>query len=207
MNWFGKKEPLRPAPARTVRARPAPAAGPNSAVGGTAPSARVSTPALNPLTRLPAVPTGGAEGAVPMHERVLTRTGEKLYEEDRASRFAALLIRAGERTVHLLEATGVAPHESLSMRARLREATYSVIAVHKVSVRMIAAKRRAERKRRPRHPPAWAHARRSRRCSCAGRICSRRSRSTPQTCTSRCAPTSPAVCTSAPAATWSRCRI
>lgn len=72
-----------------------------------------------------------------MHERVLTRTGEKLYEEDRASRFAALLIRAGERTVHLLEATGVAPHESLSMRARLREATYSVIAVHKVSVRQI----------------------------------------------------------------------
>ena len=59
---------------------------------------------------------------MPLHERVLTRTGEKLYEEDRASRFAALLIRAGERTVHLLEATGVAPHESLSMRARLREA-------------------------------------------------------------------------------------
>lgn len=74
---------------------------------------------------------------MPLHERVLTRTGEKLYEEDRASRFAALLIRAGERTVHLLEATGVAPHESLSMRARLREATYSVIAVHKVSVRQI----------------------------------------------------------------------
>jgi len=132
MSWFGKKDPPQP-PMPAARTAPVQVAAPR------APSTvRSIAGPPNPLTRSSAPPSStGIEGTVPMHERVLTRTGEKLHEEDRASRFAALLICTGERVVHLLEATGVAPHESLSMRARLREATYSVVAVHKVSVRQI----------------------------------------------------------------------
>jgi type II secretory ATPase GspE/PulE/Tfp pilus assembly ATPase PilB-like protein len=115
--WWWRREPPRSPPTATV----APA------------------PSMAAITRLPTVAATPAsvEGALPLHERVLTRKGEKLFEEDRASRFAALLIRSGERAVYLLEATGVQAHESLSMRARLREASYVVVGVTKVSVRQI----------------------------------------------------------------------
>lgn len=132
MSWW-KKDPPRPAPPATRPPATPPA------------QARPSAPPMGTLTKLPSIPPAVAaapaptviEGAVPIHEKVLTRKGEKLYEEDRASRFAALLIRSGEKSVYLLEATGVQAHESLSMRARLREASYFVIGVAKVSVRQI----------------------------------------------------------------------
>lgn len=132
MGWWKKESPTPPL---VPAARPAVPASPVSR----------STPARAPLTGLPAAsppsaatsPAPGAPGALPPHERVLTRKGEKLYEENRASRFAVLLTRAGERGVHLLEAIGVQAHESLSMRANLRETGYMVISSYKVSVRQI----------------------------------------------------------------------
>ena len=132
MSWWKKDPPRSPPPA--TRPPAPPPAQPRPAVSP-----------MGQLTKLPSVPPTPAaapappviEGAVPIHEKVLTRKGEKLYEEDRASRFAALLIRSGEKSVYLLEATGVQAHESLSMRARLREASYFVIGVAKVSVRQI----------------------------------------------------------------------
>jgi type II secretory ATPase GspE/PulE/Tfp pilus assembly ATPase PilB-like protein len=134
MSWWKKEPPKAPA------APPRPVA-PSHPI-----APRTVHPSIGALTRLhsaapAALPAGGstgADGVVPIHERVLTRKGERLYQDDRSSRFAALLVRSGEKAVHLLEATGVQAHESLSFRALLREPPgYVVIAVTKVSVRQI----------------------------------------------------------------------
>lgn len=153
MSWFRKDPPpTRPPVVRrapTVPIQPIPRQPPTLNV---APVAQLAAAPIRPAQPVASPGATSYETNLPSHERVLTRRGEKLWEEDRSSRFAALLVRAGERAVHLLEASGVAPHESLSMRARLRENNIAVIGVTKVPVRLIESLNGVQASSTAQHP-------------------------------------------------------